>query len=409
MRINFGAGFTVWSASSGTAGRHASEQIDLQIRHAPLGSSGLRFDASLTAIRWESFAGDLRFRPSTPTQLYVWEAEVSRREQDDRTVFALGRMWAWHLPGVPMLDGAEIGRRNEAGTLEWGAYGGIIPNTVSLVPVFDTWAAGVYGSSVASGGADDALRFTRGEARLGVRESASVGLVSEGEIVTGLAFTHLDVEAGARARYARQIDPNPLFEMAHLDLRLRLGQALAGWLVLRYLGTPPEQQPLLANEQAAVRGGYHAVFNASWDVTPRVSINVVASSHFELGTDVREQEGGLELRLPLFGPAAGLWLGGTAGEGWMRSRTAYLQLLGRSGPALIVLARFTADTSQFADPSQMANLAELGGNLQVEIRLTDHVRLRAHGLVRVPVSVQGTSPTGSETSYVAGLDLLGAL
>ena len=408
-RIDFGAGFTVWSASSATAGKHAAEQLDFQIRHAPLGNSGMRLDASATAIRWQTWTGDLRFRPNTPTQLYLWEAEVSRREEDDLTVFAVGRLWPWHVPGVPMLDGAQVGRRNQDHTLEWGAYGGLMPNTVSLLPIFDNWAVGVYGGTATSGATGDLLRFTRAEARLGVRSSATVGLVSEAEALTGLSFASFNTEGGARLRYSKMVDPQPVFEMAHVDLRLRANAAVGGWLVLRYIGAPPEQQPLLTSELPSLRGGYHAALNLSWDLGLDLGLALLANAHLEPGTSLRENEAGLELRLPLFGAAGGAWLGATLGEGWMRTRGGYVQILGRHGPRLVVIARLTGDTSQFTTPREQANLTEVGGNLQAEVGLTARVRLRARGLVRVPLFEQGTDPTGAGTSYVTGMDILVAL
>ena len=57
-----------------------------------------------------------RFRPGSGTELYLWDAEISHREIDWPTVLALGRIWPWHTPGLPILDGVQLGRRNESGT-----------------------------------------------------------------------------------------------------------------------------------------------------------------------------------------------------------------------------------------------------------------------------------------------------
>ena len=126
----------------GSPATYAYETIDADIRHVPIGSTSLRFDAAFTALRRQTTI-DPRFRPTVESMFYLWEAEITRRERDARTVFAVGRLWPWHLPGLPMLDGAQIGRRNAAATLEGGAYGGAIPAALTLSPIDGSWAGGI--------------------------------------------------------------------------------------------------------------------------------------------------------------------------------------------------------------------------------------------------------------------------
>jgi hypothetical protein len=416
--VMFAAGVTVYSAAGAATGPYASEQLDVALRRIPLGASDFRFDAALTALRWQTSGAALRFRPDAPTQLYLWEAELSRREVEDRTVLALGRVWPWHLPGVPVLDGVQIGRRNQEETVEWGAYGGLLPSPLALAPTFDSWAGGAYASAMRAGTAGDLVRLARGEARIGARHSPLVGMVSEAEVLGETTFPALAIDAGGRARRAAAVERAPVLEQAYTDLRLRHAAAAGAWLQLRYVGAPPEQQPLLASELPAIRGGYHAALNAYWDPRPGWQLAALGASHLDLDRGTRETDLGLELGLPTcLGGFGGLWGGASAGEGWLRTRTAYLQLVGQlaradglnDAGAIHVLGRLTGTTSQFTTPSAVPNTTEVGGSALIDATITRKLRLRGRALVRVPLLVQGLAPVSTGlagVAFVTGLDVV---
>ena len=113
-----GIGVAVYATRPG-APQYVGETLDVALHHVPLGSSSFRFDTSFSVIRMQTTSPP-RFRPGSVTEFYLWDAEISRREIDSQTVLAVGRIWPWHTPGLPILDGAQLGRRNELGTVEGG-------------------------------------------------------------------------------------------------------------------------------------------------------------------------------------------------------------------------------------------------------------------------------------------------
>ena len=184
-RAAFGAtgsaaiGVAVYATRPG-APQYVDETLDVALHHVPLGSSSFRFDTSFSVIRMQTTSPP-RFRPGSVTEFYLWDAEISRREIDSRTVLAVGRIWPWHTPGLPILDGAQLGRRNESGTVEGGIYAGLLPETLTLAPTFDAWTTGVYGALSQPGTRDDTIRMAAEEARIAVRHSPTVGWVREAQ------------------------------------------------------------------------------------------------------------------------------------------------------------------------------------------------------------------------------------
>jgi hypothetical protein len=404
--LTVAAGVTLWSAPAGAP--ETAEELDVQLRRLRLGETDLRLDAALSVVTWQRRAAALRFRPDRATQVYLWQAEVSRRELDDRVVFAAGRIWPWHIPGVAALDGLQLGRRSASGSAEAGAYAGTLPAPASLAPTVDAWAGGLYGALAQSGGKGDLFRFAREEARLGLRESPVVGLVRELEALADVSRAAFGADAAARVRYAPRVDRGPALEQAWLGMRVGAAGAPGALLQLRYVGVAPEQQPLLVDETPALRGGYHATLSASVAPHPALELGVAGSAHADLDSGTREADAAFELRLPrLFGGAGGLWVGASAAEGWLRSRSAYLQLLGRDEPRLRVIARLAVTTDAFTTPTTAADLSELGGNLLIELRASARLRLRAHGLLRLPLQIQGQPPDGTAgVAVVSGVDAI---
>jgi hypothetical protein len=409
--VSLGIGVTFWSGSSSSPGPGSMEQVDGQLHRIRLGETDLRLDAAFTAMRWQNQSGgDRRFRPDTPTQFYLWEAEVSRREIHDRTVLAVGRIWPWHLPGVAVIDGLQVGRRNLAQTAELGAYGGLIPSALALAPSGDSWAGGVYGAFSQSGARNDRLRLVREELRFGFRHSPTVGLVGEGEALADMSLTSWGANAGGRVRYASEVERQPVLEQGFAAVGLHLTETSSGWIQVRYAGVAPEQQPLLTNELPALRGGYHASLNATWAASTTMQVALFGSTHVDRDSGLDETEATAELRLPrFFGDSGGFWIGAGAAEGWLRTRSLYFQMVGRDLARLRLTARLTGTSSDFITSAATADLTEIGGYLQLEAVITDHIRMRARGLARVPVRIQGSPPGGDGVAFVSGLDALFAL
>jgi len=400
--IGVSAGLT---SEPGAPANYAYEAIDAEIRHVPIGSSSLRFDAAFTALRRQTTI-DPRFRPSVESMFYLWEAEITRRERDARMVFAIGRLWPWHLPGLPMLDGAQVGWRNARETIEAGAYGGAIPTALTLSPIDGSWAGGVYAAATQDGRGVPLL--SREEIRVGVRDSATAGLVREAEGVAQIWSRRLALGAGGRLRHAPLVDSGPVLELAQGDVRFVPTASLRARAQLRYLGVAAESQPLLRGEVPTTMGGYHGAVDLSWDVFERFGIGLLASGHHDSEGATDQGDAGLEFRAPrLFGDVGGLAVGATAGEGWLRTRAAFIQLMARTS-RLRIFGRIGGGTTQFAEPRLTPLTVEVGGNLQIEAVLAPWLRIVARSLVRAPVVLEGLIPPSSLYGVVSRIDLVGA-
>lgn len=396
-------GFAVWGATPGNP-QYVAESLDVAIAGVPIGSTSLRFSTAFSIVRMQT-AMLPRFRPGTTTELYLWNAEVSRREIDAQTVMAVGRIWPWHTPGLPMLDGVQLGRRSESGAAEGGAYAGFIPETLTLAPTFDAWTTGAYGALAQTGARGELFRLAQEEARVALRHSPTVGWVREAEAQASVELGELGFGGGARLRDAPEVDPHAGFERVDLEAWLRPAAGLSARAQARYLGVPPEQEPLLRDELPRVLGGYHGFASLSCDPGGAVGFAVNAEAHHESDGDLDELEAGGDLHLPaLFGGTGGLWLGATVGEGWLQTRSAYLQAM-VTAARLRLVGRFGGDVSRFAVPAGEAAVSELGGSLMLDGRLTRRLRLVARGLLRVPMAIAGVVPDAT-LGFVSSLDLV---
>jgi hypothetical protein len=398
-----GAGVSVYAARPG-APQYVMETLDVALHHVPLGESGLRFDTAFSLIHPQT-ASIPRFRPAGGTEFYLWDAEISRREIDSKTVFAAGRIWPWHTPGLPILDGVQLGRRNEAGTMEGGAYGGLIPETLTVEPSWDSWAGGLYGALAQPGARGDVIRMAQEEARLGMRHSPTIGWVREGEAQVAIEAAGIGLATGGRLRDAPEVDRQPVLELVNGEAWLRESTSVGARLQVRYLGVAPEQEPLLRDELPRVLGGYHGSFSLSWDPSRAVGAVVTGNAHHEQEGDLNEVNVGLDLHLShLFGDVGGLWLGATAGQGWMQSRSAYLQVILAASTRLRFLGRFGGDVSRFSDSGGAVTVSELGGSFQLDGRLTPRLRFVLRTLVRFPLAIEGLLPD-TTAGLVSSLNL----
>jgi hypothetical protein len=396
-------GFAVWGTTPGNP-QYVAESLDVAIAGVPIGSSSLRFSTAFSIIRMQT-AVLPRFRPGTTTEFYLWNAEVTRRELDAQTVLAVGRIWPWHTPGLPMLDGVQLGRRSESGAIEGGAYAGFIPETLTLAPTFDAWTTGAYGALSQTGARGDLLRVAEEEARVAIRHSPTVGWVREAEAQASVELGTFGVGGGARLRDAPEVDPHAGLERVDLEAWLRPAAGISARAQARYLGVPPEQEPLLRDELPRVLGGYHAFASLFCDPGGALGFALNAEAHHEADGDLNEVEAGADLHLAtLFGGTGGLWLGATVGEGWLETRSAYVQAM-VAASRLRLVGRFGGDVSRFAVPTGEAALSELGGSLVIDGRLSRRLRLVARGLLRVPTGIAGVVPDAT-LGFVSTADLV---
>jgi hypothetical protein len=404
-------GFATWfTQPNGGNGTYAQERIDGVIRGVEIGNSGIRFDGEFSAIRWTTPSGFERFRPNTPTQFYLWEAEAYRRVQEGGTTVAIGRLWPHHAPGLTLLDGAQLGRESESHTAEGGLYGGLIPTADGVVPTFDIWTAGLYGALSQPGTKESRIRLAREELRVGVWHAASTGAVAEGE---GLAQTWIGpVTAGGGGRVTLAVEQHghAVLENAHFDLGVRPSLDSAVGLHARYVGVSLLQQAPLRAETPMTAGAMHAIADAYRSFSSRLAVAGSVGVHREDEGGRYQVQGGAELRFPrMFGETGGLWLGATVEQGWLQGESAYVQFLGHFLERFQVVARLSGDGTRFETPTAIWNLNEVGASLSVDGRIATRLRLRAWSMLRAPILVQGVLPIEAAGGGVVGISLAGAI
>jgi len=405
--VTVGGGAAGWSGrgfTKDTGGGYLEEYVDGRIQRLRLGQSDLRLDLAFTALRWQQRPQAARFLPNARTELFVWQAEVSRREVDDRTVLGVGRLWPRHVPGLSMIDGLQLGRRNETGGAEAGLYTGTEPTDAGLVPTRSDWVVGAYGALAAAEPRDSGLPSAAVESRVGARRAPAGGALREAELLGQLWGRSWSLGGGGRATSAPD-DARPRLEFAHLHLRARDRGRIGGWMELRYLGTTARDEPGPTNEQPSRAGGYHGAFGTRADLSSTAGLALLGSVHRDRASGLRSFDGTLELRLPrLFSEAGGLWLAAAVTEGWVRSRGAYVQYLGAPAGAARVFARVAARTTRSDVPDALADLTEVDGYLHLDASVTERVRFRCRSSFFLPIAVQGQSPLTPRLSYQLGLD-----
>ena len=146
----------------------AQERLDVAVRGAPVGA-GFALYADLSARRWSLRSGAVLVRPDEQNQLYVWEAELVRRPTQGGLLLALGRVRPWSAPGSTIIDGAQAGWRTR-GDVEFGLFGGGVPDPDTLAPSFQRATAGAYLSVQSAGDASSLVRWLLAHGR--VRDAA---------------------------------------------------------------------------------------------------------------------------------------------------------------------------------------------------------------------------------------------
>jgi hypothetical protein len=379
--------FVLWHSGSNPDGDTMLERLDGAVQAYDMGGSGLDFSAAFSAMRWQTRADTSRFRPNSQTQFYLWEAEVTRRHEDANTVVAVGRMWPWHTPGLTMLDGVQIGRRNRSRSAEAGIYAGMLPLALSTWPSSDSWATGAYGTMVQTGSKDGSFRLLREEARLGVWSQPSTKLVTDADLLTQAWMGIWNLSLGGRALLAPSVRSGVQLDRAVLTLGARPTARAGANLHLRYLGAPLPATVTLVGEIPTSRGLLSAYADTFWNVSAGISLRAFGSFNQERDTRQWIATSGAEVRWPRV--FDGLAVGGEGETGWMRGGLVYGQLANRFGERLHLLSRLSISASEFRTTPSAASLAELGGYLHLEGALATWVRLRAWSTLRMPFLFNG--------------------
>jgi len=399
--------FTLLSGNTEVRVAHASwaeqnvgpwrqERLDVAIRGMPLGGEFALY-ADLSARRWSRRSGPVAARPDEPTQLYVWEAEVARRPAQGGLALAVGRVRPWSAPGTSVIDGGQAGWRTR-GNVEFGLFGGGVPDPGTLAPSFERRTAGAYLAVQSTGDVDSAVRYARQEMRVAYSDSPEWGKRVEAEGLAQLSLGHvLDLSAGARVARADRESVESL-DGASVDFGFRPLDRLSllGGFRYRGLSVPERDGPGTVLSGGAAR---HADLTASWELAPWLTVSGVSGLAKDLTTGVSHRFAGPELGLPrLFGDAGGVSLGYVAEDGWSSGRNAWVQFLTRRPRWMQVLLRISwFQTDSLGGYKQ----EELGAYASISAQLGPLAALRVSALGRAG-GLPGISPLGGTGGLLGG-------
>ena len=407
-RIVVTPALAIWRTQSDPGSSTTLEQIDGAVQAYDVGLAGLRLDAAFSALRWGAGSGAGRFRPDERTQFYLWQAELSRRSDAAGTVFAAGRIWPWHLPGLTLLDGVQIGRHDREGTREAGLYAGLLPTALGLGPSTDAFSAGFYGMLTEVGQPRGLFRLARQTARLGMWHTPGAGWTADVEGAGQIWLGPTSVSGGGRVRLSAAGGARPVLERAYLDFGMRPTLTLGGGLHVRYFGVSAGDVAALVGEVPANTGAVHAVADVHADPWVWLGLAGFAGIHQERASGRAQRHGAGEVRFPrLLRSFGGASAGAEIQEGWTKARVLYGQLVLRAGPAFVATARVSASATQFQTPEVATNLHELGGSLNLDGPLAPWLRLRAWLAFRSPWLVQGEASPAPSLGLMSGGSLTG--
>ena len=375
--------YATWAEQN--VGPWRQERLDVAIRGMPLGG-GFALYADLSARRWVQRSGPIAARPDEPTQLYVWEAELARRPAQGGLALALGRVRPWSAPGSSIIDGVQAGWRARS-NVEFGVFGGGVPDPGTLAPSFERHTAGAYLAFQSTGDASSVVRYVRQETRFAYSNSPELGRRVEAEALAQMSLGRT-LDLGAEARVARGDRESPdSLDSASVDVGFRPLDRLSllGGFRYRGLSVPELDGPGTVLSGGAAR---HADLTASWEVAPWLMVSGVSGLVKDLTTGVSRRFAGPEIGLPrLFGDAGGASLGYVAEDGWSSGHTAWVQLLTHRPRWLQVLLRVSWFQTRSLDAyteDELGAYASISAQLGPFVALRVSALGRAGGVPRVP-------------------------
>jgi len=386
--------YAAWAEQK--VGPWRQERLDVAIRGMPLGG-GFALYADLSARRWSQRSGPIAARPDEPTQLYVWEAELARRPAQGGLALAFGRVRPWSAPGSSLIDGGQAGWRTRS-NVEFGVFGGGVPDPGTLALSFERHTAGAYLAFQSTGEVSSLVRYARQETRVAYSNSPELGRRVEAEGLAQISLGRM-LDLGAQARVARgDRESADYLDGASVDVGFRPLDRLSllGGFRYRGLSVPERDGPGTVLSGGAAR---HADLTASWEVVPWLTVSGVSGLVKDLTTGVSRRFAGPELGLPrLFGEVGGASAGYVAEDGWSSGQTAWVQLLTHRPRWLQVLLR----VSWFQTRSPGASTEdELGAYASISAQLGPFAALRVSALGRAG-GLPGVRPLGGAGGLLGG-------
>lgn len=386
-----------WVTLGGTRRNLQREQLDVGLVGAQLFAQS-RWEGSLrlTALAWSAQDDLMRFRPNSRAQLYVWQAQIDNLRGLEGPLVAGGRILPSYVPGVAVLDGAQVGWDLRGNTAELGGYAGFIPSPMTLAPSDRRWTVGAYNRASRSFGL---LGYVQNSARL-----AFVSLPGAQSRFELESLTHLRlggwVQAGFNPRFGLPIDSGKLLlEAVRFNLTSSWRKRVHLYAGVRYATGEVDIVDGIADYVAILRKTVASQVALTVLPYPWISIAAQNAVAWDKATGTLHVLTGPELGLPrLFGNSGRLSLAYLQEAGSKKARSAFVQGQLRLSQSMSLTLR----SSYFEDLFQTDRLLRemsfyAGYRLYIQQWLTlDLSALARHGLhnSRMP----GDAPYSVRTS-----------
>ena len=404
LRAEVVVAHATWAATG--AGPWHQERADVNLRGARLGG-GFALDLEMSARRWSLRSDPISFRPGDPTQLYVWNAAISRNPLDSGPALSVGRVRPRFMPGQVILDGAQAGWRTGPGS-EAGIFGGAVPDDVTLSPSLQHGTFGAYWAGQHAGDAASPLRLFRHEARVAFVNTAALGKRMEGEALVQLWLTkRFDAAANVRVGATNLFLAAPgsrsttSLDAVRIDGNLMASDQLSFTGGFRYegLSIPELDGPANVRLGGSAR---HADLSAQWEPITILRLSAVSGLSTDLTSNETRRWIGPEIGSPaLLGGRVSVSAGYLEEQGWAKGRSTYFQVSGGGRSRVQVIARL----SWFHTISGLAPEAtdDLGIFCSVRAQLTRSISLRLAAMGRSSLN-GGRSVLGGPATTAGWLD-----
>lgn len=379
---------TTFSDLSSANGPYQLQRVDAALNELHLWR-GLHVSADLSVLNWSRRPAIFRSPLKGTPQVFVRRAEVSWHERGGVVRAALGRVWTRGTPGLSVLDGAQAGLTTRDGQLEAGAFGGALPDPLSLGFSAGSWAVGAYafGRFFRGTGAD--AIWVQPELRAGW--SMRNGIGGRFEVAASLHGwvgrnfdLHLMAQAGLGAVNA--------LDVARVDLGVRASDRFRLLAALRYRGTPGGEVLEVGSLFFGARA-VHADGQVLFEVSRGLVLAISGGYARDFDTGLSSGRVGPELQLPTLFGKGGLAFGYSEELGWIRGRSGYAQVTLVPHWRVRLIARGVWLNQQ--GPSDGLAGHELGATASFEARFAPWLWLRLSGLVRARLDKTGAAAQGS--------------
>ena len=396
---------TTWLNLASPEGPYHTQRIDLGAYDIPIWR-GIHGSADLTVLNFSQrpagFQSPLRGSPV----VLVRQLELSYHSPQLPLTARLGRTWTRYTPGLLMVDGAQAGWRNRDESVQVGAYGGMLPDPVSLGVSSRRWTVGGFVMARLESGKGPRASLLQLEAHAGYAVRALV----PGRLEIGVAVharltpsfdAHQQVELGALSAQALG-----LVDGARLDFGWRPAEVLRVYAAGRYRGTSASDT-LEVGATLPGQRALHADLGVTLELSPGLWIGALAGTAIDFTSRLNQTRFGPELTFPqLFGQAGSLTVSYQEEIGWLRGRTAWLQATVIPVNRLRILARGSWFQEQRVTGNEGLASHELGASLVVDLTINRWMWIRisgmGRGLVGVPTYTGGEPISGTFLGQLGG-------